>query len=126
MDDSIKPDIYNRMPWYFSILEPWMQWANSAIGICKNAVTYGDGFTVNVYGTSGLEYEGFVDENNKACGFGTFRKSDISMTGSGTFWNGKGYGLLHREYKYLHTSLLKTLTIFVDENSNNAGPESYA
>ena len=74
-----------------------MQWANSAYGICKNQVAYGDGFTVHVYDTSGFEYEGFVDENNNACGFGTFRKSDNTRTGSGTFWNGIAYGLIHRE-----------------------------
>lgn len=50
-----------------------MQWANSAVGICKNQVTYGDGITVRAYANNGMEYEGFVDENNKACGFGTYR-----------------------------------------------------
>ena len=73
-----------------------------------------------------MQYEGFVDENNKACGFGTVRKSDNSYKASATFWNGKSYGLETRTYKYLDTSLLKTLAIFVDENKNNAGPESYA
>ena len=57
MDESIKPDIYNRMPWFYSTLEPWMQWANSAVGICKNAVTYGDGFTATLSGKNPMQYE---------------------------------------------------------------------
>ena len=130
MDASERPDVWSRMSWYFSILLPWFEWANSADGICNKYVTYEDGVTADAYHRYGMAYQGFVDENDKPCGFGTYRQewdrteSLYKSQGSASFWNGKGYGLL-LTFSASPLNGGSFVTTFLDDTGTIAGPESY-
>ena len=40
-DDPEAPDLYNRIPWWYSKVEPWFKWANTE-GPCTNFVKFDD------------------------------------------------------------------------------------
>ena len=72
-NDPEAPDLFNRIPWWYSKVEPWFEWANTE-GPCTNFVTFDDPnpVYVNVWGRSGRKYQGYIDENREACGQGTY------------------------------------------------------
>lgn len=107
MGDDIRPSIHNRYAWFYSDLEPWMQWANThEDGICTEYVTYADDVKCYIHHSGWvIKYQGYVDSDNKPCGQGSFEWDyadyssngafDTKRKGTGYFWKGRAYGMAY-------------------------------